>query len=135
MGARAYFSHMLFGLLGAIVIHTLVQTLLWTFSLGRTLDDYLPIWFIWLPMPVLLGIFAGVIVSIVCRSQCPMWAFVLAAIGMISAMVSIAFGADGRADNSIISSIWRPVLSGATVELVVAAVARIGVYLFKRLRG
>ena len=95
MTTKDHLSSFLSGIAGAFAIHTLIQMLLWTLSLGRTLADYFLIWFILLPVPLVLGIFAGVLVSVVYRSQSQIQAFALAAIGMIGAMVGIAFGASG----------------------------------------
>lgn len=134
MSAKTQFSYVIAGMAGAISLHLLIQTFFWVMSFGFTFADYFMIWFILLPMPVALGTVAGILVSASCRSRGQMWAFVLAAIGMIGATASIAFGASGHPGDGTASSLWGPILSGTVVELVITAIAGTGIYLFKRLR-
>lgn len=134
MNVKTYFRHVLAGIAGATVVHTLTQTLLWMLSL-LTFVDYFLIWLILLPVPLVLGIVAGVIVSISCRFQCQRQTFILAAIGMLSAMVSTAFDTSSSSNNDLMNSFGGPIFIGVTAELAVTVVAMIGVYLFRRIRN
>jgi hypothetical protein len=134
MSAKTKFSYVLAGVAGAISVHIVIQTLFWVLSFGFTFADYFMIRLFMLPMPIVFGTVAGVLVSLACRARCQAWAFVLAAIGMIGAMVRIAYSAGPPSSTDIISNLWGPTLSGVAVQLVILVIARVGVYLFRTVR-
>ena len=133
MSIKNLLSNTIAGIAGATIIHSLVQMLLWIVSFGPTFADNLSIWLILLPIPLVLGIVASIFTTIWCRTSCNTWTFIVAVLGMIGAMVSVAFV---RADSDV--EIWgsflTPIMGGVISELVITGLSILGAYLLKRMR-
>lgn len=134
MSIEKLLSNIVAGIIGATIIHSLVQMLLWAVSFGPTFIDYLLIWLILLPIPLVLGVVAGILTTIQCRASRNTWAFSLAMLGMIGAMVSVAFGPDDFGVDTW-SSLLIPMLSGAISELVIVGFATLGASILKKIRN
>lgn len=134
MSIKKFLTNIVAGIIGATIIHSLVQMLLWAVSFGPTFTDYLLIWLILLPIPLVLGVVAGILTTFQCRANRNTWAFSLAMLGMIGAMVSVAFGPDDFGVDSW-SSLLIPMLSGAISELVLVGFATLGASLLRKIRN
>ena len=125
---RTYFIPALYGVAGAILANTLIILLLLLLSLGTTVADIAMIWLITLPVPLVLGVLAGVLT----RSNG--WAFILAIMGIIGGTLSIAFWLDTLYIETWLSLLIR-VIGGAIVELMLVGIAALGRYLWNSIRN
>jgi hypothetical protein len=116
MNATNYLLQILDGLMGAALTHTVIVTLFWIASLGVSIDELFVIWLLWLPVPTVLGLLAGILTSISCRSRCRLWAGLLAAFGVLCAMANIG-AYTGSLDNRT-ELLLFVTLSGAVIEVI-----------------
>lgn len=133
MGIRTLVVNVISGGTSAVIIHLLVQMLLWVVSFGPTFGDYLIISALLLPIPLVLGVAAGILVTAMCRSICATLSVAIAITGLLGAIASIALGFSGLTERSLTSQL-TPIMFGMVTELMGITLVLVGSYIHRKLR-
>lgn len=136
MPGSTYRLHILQGIWGAVTVSLLTEIFFWVFSLGQTVADFLRRILIFLPVPLIIGSMAGVLVWRINSSLAARFSFWTGATGMIFGYFAGVYIYDYLVERFSwgyrFFGIGIPALVGILFELFVVGCIWFGVKIYKK---